>query len=328
MIHPVFSENFIPIVFSSDNDYIKYLSVTVVSIVMNSAEKMNYDLIVLGHNIDTKKKEELEKTISEHQNFSLRFFDVAELLENSGFHSLPVSGQLSISAYFRLFIPDLLKTYDRCVYLDADLVVNFDLKFFQELDLDNFLLAAVRDLVICNNARVPHHPDRHYLLNILGFQDIDGYFNSGMLIMNLKEMRAFKFLDKVKDKLKELPDPPRHDQSLLNSVCRGRVYYLDIKYNFLWEYDHSLITDKPLIIHYVGYFKPWHFKNKNELANYFWKYADKSPFYKELRREYLKFSRKNKKKYYRYKMLSILFLGASKKYNKKRISQKEMLDLL
>ena len=50
----------------------------------------------------------------------------------------------------------------------------------------------------------------------------------------------------------------------------------------------------PNIIHYNLFFKPWHYDN-TPYGEYFWQYAAKSPFIRQIQREKRNFSKKNAK---------------------------------
>lgn len=52
---------------------------------------------------------------------------------------------LSKAAYFRLLIPELIREYDKCIYLDCDIIVHGDLKELYEIELGNNYLAGVKD---------------------------------------------------------------------------------------------------------------------------------------------------------------------------------------
>ncbi len=94
------------------------------------------------------------------------------------------------------------------------------------------------------------------------FKDDWGYFNSGVMLMNLKNLRATRdeLVRHVEDNIVNMA--PHDDQGALNSVYRDRWDRLDLKYNWkpYWGFDDSAV-----ILHFHGP-KPgvvWHYQNKD-----------------------------------------------------------------
>lgn len=51
-LRPAFKENNVAIFFNCDEKYVPYLAVTISSIIKNSSDRFNYDLIILYKNIN------------------------------------------------------------------------------------------------------------------------------------------------------------------------------------------------------------------------------------------------------------------------------------
>lgn len=167
----------------------------------------------------------------------------------------------SEAASFRLLLPELLPGYEKILYLDCDIVVRQDMGvLFRKTDLKENYLAAVYEAPIEGQA------DRIRALGCIPGQ----YFNSGMLLMNLKQMREEKvsarLLKACEKDYMEFPD-----QDALNQVCQGHVLPISPVYNgirtfFLPQYkrDFYAVYSSDLWeqvqregnIHYTGG-KPW-----------------------------------------------------------------------
>ena len=146
------------------------------------------------------------------------------------FRYLPLKGRLegiytnpryTEAASFRLLLPELLPEYDRIVYIDCDVIVRQDVgKLYAETDLCQNWLGAVFE------APIEQQAERFRALGC----DPNRYFNSGFLLMNLKQMRA----DKVSEKLLaacRVPYLEFPDQDALNQVYQGHVLPLSPLYN-------------------------------------------------------------------------------------------------
>lgn len=167
----------------------------------------------------------------------------------------------SEAASYRLLLPDLLPEYDRVLYIDCDIIVRQDVaRLFADVDLGDAYLGVVRE------AAIEQQAERWKALGC----NPNEYFNSGFLLMNLKQMRADglteKFLEASKVDWLEFPD-----QDVLNKVCGGRVVALPPQYNairtfFIPQYKADFLRQYSLedwecvqregTIHYTGG-KPW-----------------------------------------------------------------------
>ena len=82
----------------------------------------------------------------------------------------------------------------------------------------------------------------------------------------------------------DLLDP---DQAYLNYLCRGRIHVLPNGWNK--EPKPTQCDGKKNIVHYALYKKPWQYNDVID-GEYFWHYAEKSPFYDIIRQRQDNFS--------------------------------------
>ncbi len=143
-------------------------------------------------------------------------------------------------AALRLLIPylDVMKDVDKMIYLDCDIMFYRDVKEFYDVDMENFELGVVRD----------------YLGRFWMSRD---YFNSGVMLINLKECRKTKLFNRaiemVKSRKMTFPD-----QSALNILAK-RLKYLPYKFN-----EQRSIKEDTVLKHFNGgikYFPFFHVYN-------------------------------------------------------------------
>ena len=131
-----------------------------------------------------------------------------------------------------------------------------------ETNIDNIALAAVPD----------RDEGQIYLYNNLRYEQRLGYFNSGVLLINLKYWRMHNLLNEYIKFATQYPERLKfHDQDVLNYVLRENKKGLPLKYNvqdgffkkelnISWEYEDELkeaISD-PYVVHFTcGMNKPW-----------------------------------------------------------------------
>lgn len=133
-----------------------------------------------------------------------------------------------------------------------------------------------------------------YVTDILKLDAAD-YFNSGVLLLDLEACRRFGLKEKCLAKLGDFDKLVCPDQDLLNLCCRGKVMFLDMRWNVMWQHllrpfafrgnlsvrqaaDYEFARQNPLIIHYTTNYKPWNYPG-NIWADKWWRCAVKTPFY-------------------------------------------------
>jgi lipopolysaccharide biosynthesis glycosyltransferase len=122
---------------------------------------------------------ELERKVDEmvrREGGAIEFLHV----DDSQVDGLPTVGFTRKATWYRIFLPELLPDVDRLLYLDADLVVLDSLTPLWDIDLDGSWLGAVTNVFQDNHM---HRPTE------LGLAGPEVYFNAGVLLMNLREMR-------------------------------------------------------------------------------------------------------------------------------------------
>lgn len=260
----------IPVFFASDDNYVPFLDVAISSMKANSSKKYDYEVYVLHSGINRESAEKVMR-LSE-SGFRVYFVEVAEYLTDiADFLSLRDYYTSAIS--YRLFIADRFPQLDKAVYLDTDTVILGDVAELYETDLGANWIGAVADGVVGAN---PVFCD--YTKNALGI-DGEKYFNSGVIVMNLKKFREFGFYKKFSALLKKYPFRVAPDQDCLNILCEGRVAYVSETWNCMPQ----AVTkqEAPKLVHYNLAQKPWHYTDI-PYQEYFWKYAEKSAFYEEI----------------------------------------------
>lgn len=291
-IHPKF-ENGICVCFSSDNNYAPYLAVAIKSIIENSTFNNYYEIYIIDECISKENKTLILSMCS--NNFYIRFIKINPYLksiDNSIFH---LNQHFTISTYYRFFIPDIFKNFNKILYLDSDILVLHDLAELYYAKTDKMISACHdTEMIRCVFCAVY----KEYLENKLKMKNPYDYFQAGVLLFNIKELVKFNFKEKCINKLTELKNPIYVDQCVLNSLFDGDVYFIDLSWNVEWQipiFVENLINklphtaykefmkayNNPKLIHYAGYKKPWSNPTYPK-ANLWWKYARMTDFYEEI----------------------------------------------
>ena len=96
--------------------------------------------------------------------------------------------------------------------------------------------------------------------------DEDKYICNGLVLFNVKELKRFDFEKKAERLLHRYGTPPRHDQTVVNTLCFGRLGVLPRQWGVL-SVDHKDINwREPVVIHYAGEV-PWKREKPNRLMS-------------------------------------------------------------
>lgn len=251
----------INILCATDDNYVPYCGIMLTSVFENNKDVAVNAYVLTDHPLcssNRKKMEQLAKRYEQNIHFVL--------VDNNFVKNYPTKDMpyWSIAMYYRLYAEKLLpQTIDKILYLDCDIIVNGSLNELFNIDLEGKAVAAVADIYAFSDERQ----------NNLSYPPTAGYFNSGVLLMNLSYWRelkigeqCLKYLTANYDKLSA------NDQDVLNAVLWDKKVSLPLQYNyqiqFLSSYFFNLQTpdmqqeilktfEHPLIVHFAYAIKPW-----------------------------------------------------------------------
>lgn len=262
----------IPVFMAVDNNYIPFLGVALRSLIDNSSKENNYEIKILY----TNATEENQKKIKAYEkaNVSIEFVNLSHKLKEIE-NQLYTRNYFSNTTYFRLFIPELYPEYDKAVYIDSDTVTLADIAELYNTEMGDNLIAGIPDGAV---QAIPIFQE--YVEKVVGVADYNNYFNAGIIVMNLKALREYKFQDKFLYMLGKIKFEVAQDQDYMNRLCKGRVKLLGFEWNRMPAMGEQNGEFK--LIHYNLGCKPWYFDNVL-YQEYFWKYAKETEFYDEIK---------------------------------------------
>jgi lipopolysaccharide biosynthesis glycosyltransferase len=189
---------------------------------------------------------------------------------------LPACGPFTCGTLYRLFLPQLL-SQDKVIYLDCDVVVGLDVAELWQTELAGLPLAAVGDWGI---ERCSAEVKQKIVATGI---DLKHYLNSGVLILDLKQLRqqSQELAEKLSAFLTAMTGSNMVDQDFLNLVFQNRWYRLDEKYNrMISSIANRPMLDTPEIWHFCG-IKPW-VQYENPYSTLYWRYLLKTPWRAEV----------------------------------------------
>lgn len=280
------NKNEIPIFFATDNNYAPFLAVTLKSLLENSSKEYFYKVYILTSVIHPDLKTKINNVLTE--NSSIDYICVNDELAKIK-NKLHLRDYYSMETYYRFFIPNMFPQYDKVIYLDCDIIVKGDISEFYNTDIKDNLVAAVQDQVFNNYDCFGTYAEE--VLDI----DRKNVFNAGVLLMNSKLFRKFNVLGQFVDLLSVYKFRVTQDEDYLNVICKDKVKYLSIGWNYM-PFQESAFDEKELkLIHYNLTLKPWHYDNIRYQEE-FWKYAEQTDFNEDIKLQLKYYSDEKKQK--------------------------------
>ncbi len=245
----------IQICYVINQNYIGQFKVSALSLLLNTKEVVQFHII--KSNLTVEDQKDIMRFLERYDS-SVAFYSLCDDL----FKGLPkMSYDQTYTAYYKIFIPNVLSDLDRVLYLDADIIVNGDIANLYNIDTNQKFLSCVLDPKI-NQTKKDH---------VLKFNHQENtYFNSGVLLFDFKYKSCMKSEEQIKAFIQDhLSFIIYHDQDILNGLYHTDVQLLPETYNYSSmpkKISDFLFPKKPkdIIIHYMNW-KPWN-------ANYMGKY--------------------------------------------------------
>ena len=291
-IFPAFEKNNVVLTLTSSDLYAPYVGVLLESVIENSSSHNNYDIFIFESDISEKNKHILNSIINNHKNFSLRFIDVSDEMDKISFST--VNPNHSKYNFYRLLMLSILVNFDKAIYFDSDLIIKYDIAELFLTNVNNFYLAAAKDIRYAYRYNIKTHWTKDYCDNVLKLKVPYEYFSSGVMVMNLAELRK-DFTSKQLIELSASSTWKTVEQDVLNMLMQNRVKFLSFEWNYTIETkdkgekkapedmytDYLNAQNSPKIIHYVGNNLPCINPNV-ERAEDFWIYAKQTGFFETL----------------------------------------------
>lgn len=271
----------INIVLCSDDNYAQHIAVVMASVMANTKAQVCF--FVINDNISQGKIIKLRSTAAKF-NTVIEFIDVPK----EKFTNVYLSGHVSKAAYFRLALADIMPDdIEKVIYLDVDLLVYDDIKNLWQNDIKKYAVAAVPDFGIMASNRLCRQKKE-----VIGLPKGKAYFNSGVLLINLKKWREENYTKQILEIINKNKFP-HHDQDALNKIFMEDWLQIDLRWNIIppvFNLFTKILLNKtfrneaiqakknPGIIHYAGRYKPWEFSYHQDFNDMYYKYLKQTAF--------------------------------------------------
>ena len=248
---------------SPDNNYCKHAGVVIASILSNANSSDELHFYILDSGLSDENKDNILK-LKTLGNCEISFVKVDESKFDI-YKDISTHSYLSIAAYYRLRLAELLPDIDRIIYLDCDTIVNTSLNELFNIDFEDNYTAGVLDV------RVKHKKKWKNT----------SYVNSGVLVINLAKIRQDNIENAYFEYTKNNPDVIKTgDQDIINFVLKDKIKILPDEWNVQVSHFNSRTsyTRNPKIVHFIGCQKPWIFGANTFFKNLYFENLEKTPW--------------------------------------------------
>ena len=272
------------ILYCSDNNYAPYLGVSIRSLLENNKDAENITFYVVSDNISDDNIARLKRQVAAYgEGRRLVIIDGRQWVEHFvSMNLLPYRG--GMAANLRLFFVEYIEDdVERLLYLDCDTIICGSLGELFDMPMDKSPAAAIIDSLSGNEYK-----------ELIGFQQTDVYFNSGVILFDVNNWKSEKCQDRLSELMVKLKhNLPNSDQDFLNILLKDSKKIISPKYNF--QTTHQTYSEKvyfsvypdiayysneeidearnaPVILHayrFLGQF-PWHKNAIHPWKKLFW----------------------------------------------------------
>lgn len=242
-----------------DDAYVQHLGVMLASLFANNVNT-KFRVNVFTYSLSKTNRKYLQDLI-EHNKSHVNFYNI----HWKGHQKyLKISDHISKTAYNKILIPNILKNISKVLYLDSDLLILDSIAALWNAKMDNYTIAAIPDPSSNREAE-------------LGYPKKFKYFNSGVMLINIKRWNKEKITSKILKYIKYNSAKLKlWDQDALNKILFDEWKRLPAVYNFQTAMyaNTSQYTKnhKPIIVHFSSSSKPWQLRCNHPMKNLYWDY--------------------------------------------------------
>ena len=222
------------IVFATSDLYSKPAHITLKSMLMNNVNVDDITVYYVMNGLTDESRKRLRELVIEYDR-SIEFIEMPEWLNS-------ISGLMRTNAiaYTYCFFQNILpQSVDKILLLEGDTIVTDDLTEFYSIDITDYYLAAADDM------------QSKWCKEKVGIKATSPYFNSGVMLMNLKKMREDNITEKIIELIKCGTAKFLYEvQDEMNVLLEGKVKIIPPKFNcttsiFAFDYENMKRYRKP-----------------------------------------------------------------------------------
>lgn len=244
------------IVYITDSGYFFPTKVSIRSAIRNS-EDHDITIFVIASELNDGEISALEKLQTDKAK--IQIISIKDVTNDN----IPKHHYVSKTSLLKFKLAEILDKLDKILYIDGDTLLYHGYLSIFDYNIEEYYMGAVKD--ICTQTLLKRN---EYIGN-------KAYFNSGVMLLNLKKIREDKCVEKLINNKNEDPDNTFMDQDTINKIFGNRTLCISPTYNFLAPITNHFTIDEfadfyslekytaekifynPFIFHLAGEEKPW-----------------------------------------------------------------------
>ncbi len=277
--------------FLSDDKFAEIFAVAVESLFTQQKHTVELRVFLIENNISEINKSKLNK-IADDFDRKIEYIPMPDIQARIG-KELYIPKMLNMVDFARLFAAEILpQDIDKIIQLDCDLILRHPIDELWNIDLGDNYCSMINE----------GHSAR--MRDILGIPSDGMYYNSGVVLINLKKWRDDQMGQLSINYMKKMHGYiPVNAQGVINAVMDGKIGLLPLKFNvyalmYAFTYEEFLKLRKPTyyyskeeyeealadpyIIHYMTCFyldaRPWMKDCQHPMTNEYLEYREKTPW--------------------------------------------------
>ena len=261
-------------IWDPNGTYSRHTGATIASVLKNTESDVCFHIL---HDTTLSEENKNKLTSTAHKFCGeIDFIDVTpSMKQQQSVDIKKITGIFTPGSVFRLLLPDITDI-EKIIYLDCDVIVNMDIAQMWQIPISNHCLAAVDDISGPLIKEKPLFTNSRFRMWVMDMP-LEHYFNSGVIIMNLKKIRqdvnlfaeGVKFFEHYRHCTK-FPD-----QDFLNKLFQTKTLIIDSKFNFFAICATLQTSLEDTIWHFAGD-KPWNIHLGNPVEVLYWQYLKES----------------------------------------------------
>lgn len=280
------------VLYQSDNNYAVYMGVSICSLLENNRSMEEIAVYIIDDGISEEHRRQIQDMIASYGRDSI-WIEGRQILDSPEFGKFPAFRGMrkNTHSFLKMFLDIVLpKELERIIYIDCDTAVCGSLEYLMNVDMGEKPLGMVLEALVTKTKES------------VGLRQEDLYFNSGVIVFNLRQWRAENCSKRVLEHAVHKRVYGTVDQAILNVEFKDNILLLPIAYNlqpvhlvysyktYCKNYRHKApyypeeeicrAVRQPVIIHYLRYVgeSPWNKNNVHPAEPYFDKYLALSPW--------------------------------------------------
>lgn len=212
------------VLYQSDDNYAMVSGISIASLLENNRHLDEINIFYCDYNISKSNRKKLADLVAGFKNGTLQFIDAKKYHKTLKELGVKPWHGVYITWLKMLAFGDLKVKTDRVFFINGHTIINGPLDHIIELDFEDNIMALSYDCLLNEHKKT------------IGLSETDGYFNCGIMLINLKKWKKERTTDLIKQHLSEKSDYVIADQDLCNVLFKNQIKLLDVTYNFSSAY--------------------------------------------------------------------------------------------